>query len=73
MTDIVEMMRAAGRDDRLADGALYLKAADEIERLRKALQKIEYLERPQVRGMPRRVNIHDIARAALGKREAGYD
>jgi hypothetical protein len=32
--DIVAMARAAYRDDRLADGALYGKLADEIERLR---------------------------------------
>ena len=43
------------------------EAADEIERLREALRKIEYLDRPQTRGMPRRVSIHDIARAALGE------
>jgi hypothetical protein len=32
--DIIAMARAAQRDDRLADGALYGKLADEIERLR---------------------------------------
>jgi|LakMenEpi03Aug12_release.lakeMendotaPanAssembly.Ray.scaffolds.fasta_scaffold420118_5 hypothetical protein len=32
--DIVAMARAAYRDDRLADGPLYGKLADEIERLR---------------------------------------
>jgi hypothetical protein len=42
-------------------------AQDEIKRLRDALQKIEYLDRPQVRGMPRRKSIGDIARAALGE------
>jgi len=32
--DIVAMARAAQRDERLADGPLYGKLADEIERLR---------------------------------------
>ncbi|HSR79644.1 MAG TPA: hypothetical protein VLL28_02595 [Hyphomicrobiaceae bacterium] len=31
--DIVAMARAAGKDERLSDGALYGKLADEIERL----------------------------------------
>lgn len=44
MSDIVEMMRAAGRDDRLADGALYLKAADEIERLRAMVDRCNHHE-----------------------------
>lgn len=34
MTDIVAMARAAQADERLSDGALYGKLADEIERLR---------------------------------------
>jgi hypothetical protein len=38
--DIVAMARAAYRDDRLADGALYCKLADEIERLRTALKSV---------------------------------
>jgi hypothetical protein len=37
----------------------------EIERLRAALKEIEYLDRPQVRGLPRRVSIQKIAAAAL--------
>jgi hypothetical protein len=37
----------------------------EIERLRAALEKIEYMDRPQSRGLPRRVSIQEIARAAL--------
>lgn len=44
-------------------------AMHEIERLREALRKIEYLDSPQVRGLPRRVSIHEIARAALGENE----
>jgi hypothetical protein len=40
-------------------------ALDKIERLRAALGKIAYLDSPQVRGLPRRRSIHDIARAAL--------
>ncbi len=42
---------------------------DEIEKLRAALREIEYLDRPQVRGLPRRVTIQEIARAALGEKE----
>lgn len=42
------------------------EAADEIERLRAALLKIEYLDSPQVRGLPRRISIYEIARTALG-------
>ena len=47
-------------------GEIALKA--ENARLREALQEIEYLDRPQVRGMPRRKNIQEIARAALGEK-----
>ncbi len=36
--DIVAMARAAEKDERLSDGALYGKLADEIERLRAALE-----------------------------------
>ena len=43
--------------------------ADEIARLREALEKIVYLERPQVRGLPRRVSLSEIARAALAEKE----
>jgi hypothetical protein len=39
----------------------------ENARLRKALLEIEYLDRPQVRGLPRRIAIQEIARAALGE------
>ena len=45
------------------------EAANEIERLRKALKEIEYLDRPQIRGLPRKVSIHDIALAALKEGE----
>jgi hypothetical protein len=38
---------------------------EEIERLRTALEQIEYLDRPQSRGLPRRVSIQEIAAAAL--------
>ena len=37
----------------------------ENKRLREALKQIEYLDRPQNRGLPRRVSIHEIAFAAL--------
>jgi len=38
---------------------------DRIEKLEAALREIEYLDRPQVRGLPRRIEIGDIARKAL--------
>lgn len=41
----------------------------EIKKLREALREIEYLDRPQVRGMPHRKTIQEIARAALGEKE----
>jgi hypothetical protein len=40
-------------------------AADRIEALEKALRAIEYLDRPQVRGLPRRADINEIASKAL--------
>ncbi len=39
--DIVAMARAAQRDERLADGPLYGKLADEITRLRARVEKLE--------------------------------
>lgn len=68
MTDIVEKLRAewvadvnscpqCGADDTDQTDGLMREAADEIERLRAALRQIEYLDRPQVRGLPRRVSI----------------
>lgn len=39
--DLVAMARAAMADERLSDGALYGKLADEIERLREALRIAE--------------------------------
>lgn len=39
--DLVAMARAAENDDRLADGALYGKLADEIERLRDCRRILE--------------------------------
>ena len=38
---------------------------DHIEKLEAALREIEYLDRPQVRGLPRRIEINEIARKAL--------
>ena len=38
MTSLVGMARAAQHDDRLADGALYGKLADEIERQREIIR-----------------------------------
>lgn len=40
-----------------------------ITELEDALTKIEYLDRPQVRGQPRRVSIQEIALAALVKKD----
>ena len=46
------------------------KATNHIEKLEVALRKIEYMDRPQVRGKPRRIEIYEIARKALeGKPE----
>jgi hypothetical protein len=39
--DLLSMLEAAGRDERLATGQLYLDAKAEIERLRKALSLCE--------------------------------
>jgi hypothetical protein len=44
--DIVAMARAAYRDDRLADGALYGKLADEIECLRARVAVLEAALKP---------------------------
>ncbi len=41
----------------------------ENARLREVLRKIEHLDRPQMRGLPRRVTIQDIALEALGEKE----
>lgn len=43
--DIVAMARAAQRDERLSDGPLYGKLADEIERLRSRVEVMERLTR----------------------------
>lgn len=40
-------------------------SATRIAELEAALRHIEYLDRPQVRGQPRRVSIQEIALAAL--------
>ena len=54
--DTLEAIRRAGH-------VAKLKAR--IEKLEAALREIEYLDRPQVRGLPRRIEIGDIARKAL--------
>lgn len=69
MTDIVERLRgAATLGDLTTTSARNLmeEAADRIAELEAALHRIEYLDRPQVRGLPRRKTIQEIARAALG-------
>ena len=41
-----------------------------VAELEGALRQIEYLDRPQIRGLPRRVSIQEIALAALeGKKD----
>jgi hypothetical protein len=68
--DVVERLRDLGlRLGIFRFQATVNEAADEIERLREALKEIEYLDRPQIRGLPRRVSIHDIALAALKEGE----
>jgi hypothetical protein len=51
--------------------AMLKPQADRIVELEAALHRIEYLDRPQVRGLPRRNTIQEIARAALegGKKD----
>ncbi len=61
------------RDSSRYDSRLLMReaAADRIEQLEAALREIEYLDSPLVRGKPRRVEIYDIARAALGEKKDG--
>ena len=61
------------RDSSRYDSRLLMReaAADRIEKLEAALREIEYLDSPLVRGKPRRVEIYDIARAALGEKKDG--
>lgn len=84
MSDIVERLRVYASDDheRGCQGRYYDcscgydgkrdplldEAAARITQLEAALREIEYLDRPQSRGLPRRVSIQDIARAALEDR-----
>lgn len=67
--DLVERLRDSSR----YDSQLLMReaAADRIEKLEAALREIEYLDSPLVRGKPRRVEIYDIARAALGEKKDG--
>ena len=57
----------AGRIDDLWNENEKLKARN--EQMEAALREIEYLDSPLVRGKPRRVEIYDIARAALGEKK----
>tara|TARA_R110000868_G_scaffold263967_2_gene522530 strand:+ start:1000 stop:1314 length:315 start_codon:yes stop_codon:yes gene_type:complete len=41
-----------------------------VKELKGALRQIEYLDRPQIRGLPRRVTIQQIALAALEGKKA---
>lgn len=67
--DLVKRLRDSSR----YDSQLLMReaAADRIEKLEAALREIEYLDSPLVRGKPRRVEIYDIARAALGEKKDG--
>lgn len=44
MSDLVDRLMAAGRDDRLADGQLYLDAAKHIAELERIIAKHIYDE-----------------------------
>lgn len=59
--DIVAQLRSSD----FCSCEIIYRAADRIEALEGALREIEYLDRPQVRGLPRRKDICEIARAAL--------
>jgi hypothetical protein len=68
--DLVKRLREScyvAFDDGTNDYSTAIEAADRIEQLELALRQIEYLDRPQVRGLPRRIEIGDIVRAALEK------
>jgi uncharacterized small protein (DUF1192 family) len=72
--DIVAMARAAQRDERLADGPLYAKLADEIERLRAenatlkstdmAVAMTEMSLRDEIERLRARVEVLEKVRAA---------
>lgn len=67
MTNIAEDIFTTMIAQMYKDETIIEEQKAEIKRLREALQKIEYLDSPQVRGLPRRVSIHEIARDALKK------
>ena len=52
MMDIVDRCRAAGRDERLSTGALYLEAVIEIERLRAELVAMKFAFDTAKKGQP---------------------
>ena len=52
MMDIVYRCRAAGRDERLSTGALYLEAVIEIERLRAELVAMKFAFDTAKKGQP---------------------
>jgi hypothetical protein len=60
--DIVAMARAAQRDERLADGPLYGKLADEIERLRARVEELEQ----------KRISASDAFRMVMALWGAGF-
>jgi len=55
VSDLVRMARAAAKDDRLSDGDLYAKLADELERAR-AVRKDLVSNEGRKRDIIRRIN-----------------
>ena len=71
MSDIKQELRDFEGSDALGNGdfSVCIRGADRIAKLETALQEIEYLDRPQVRGLPRRVTIQQIALDALQEKK----
>ena len=72
---IEELAMAAGVDAKAFKNKLAEidRLKDRIEKLEAALREIEYLDRPQVRGLPRRIEIYDIARKGLEWEDVNAD
>jgi len=62
MSTYIEVLAAHDRlEAELAEARAQIAAKDA------ALREIAYLDSPQIRGMPRRRSIHEIANTALGE------